>query len=282
MWKFPKTYKFNISLEHLPIQETKLRQMVLEWEEIGFRMFLPFHVFNWKTRPEPILHSHIDFDFFYQLSNFESVLFLCFPKQFEKKKKDHVTNILRDKFPSIKETHNHPTFLESIRKWWKDPVQLYFGNLGLVHTRLDMEGIKNPTGFLHLQIHEGESHIVFRVGYLKAIQYRFHLKKFKSPFPKIAECYIKTRDVHNDGSLGNVYDRFLGYLLESQTDEYLLPYFGLRPSVPDFIRELIPEEIWNLPTFFEMPDWVLTNLKAEELQFRIVFQVSTSSQLRLK
>jgi hypothetical protein len=85
-----------------------------------------------------------------------------------------------------------------------------------------------------------------------------------------------------DKSFGRVYDSLLGYLLETTSDEYLLEYFGLRPLVPNSIRELIPIEIWNQTTPLQNSDWVLTNLNAEELQFRTVYQVSTFSPHHLK
>ncbi|TGM35175.1 hypothetical protein EHQ92_08490 [Leptospira biflexa] len=282
MRKFQKTYELTVSLEHLPIQETKLQQLVLEWEEFGFPFWNPFQVFDWKTKPEPLSHSSISFVLFQNLTFLESITYYLFPTWFTKQKLNHLTNILREKLGIGTRPIQNPSILKTITRWWKEPVKLYLGNLEIVQTRMEMLGIQNPTGFRHIQIHSGESQILFRIGYLKAIQYRFSLKKFKAPFPKLAECYIKTRDSHMDKSFGRVYDSFLGYLLETTSDEHLLEYFGLRPLVPNSIRELIPIEIWNQTTPLQNSDWVLTNLNAEELQFRTVYQVSTFSPHHLK
>ncbi|MCW7504760.1 hypothetical protein [Leptospira paudalimensis] len=282
MWKFPKTFELSISLKHLPIVETKLQKRILDWEESGFHNFHPFQVTAWKTKPEALSHSSVSFDFLYEFSNLETITFFLFPKSFGKKKKSHLTDILRSNIENQTTPKKKTTDWKFIEQWWKEPSQLELGNVKIVNASLDMDGLENPIDHRHLQMVSGASKLILRIGYLKGIQYKFHHKTFKTPYPKFGECYIKTRDTHLDKSLGKVYFSFLGYLFENQSDEYLLPYFGLKPLVPTSIRSLIPNEIWNQWNEGETTDWVETNLIGEEYEFRPVYQVSISSQHHLK
>ncbi|TGM93232.1 hypothetical protein EHR02_10795 [Leptospira levettii] len=282
MWKFPKTIELSISLEHLPVLETKLQERILVWEESGFQNFHPYQVSAWKTKPEALSHSSVSFDFLYEFSNFESIFFFLFPKSFEKKSKSHLTDILRSYIENKTNPKNKLTFWESIEQWRKKPLQLELGNVTIVNASLDMDGLENPIDHRHLQMVSGASKLLLRIGYLKGIQYKFHHKTFKPPYPKFGECYIKTRDTHLDKSLGKVYFSFLGYLFENQSDEYLLPYFGLNQLVPSPIRSQIPNEIWNQWIEGETTNWIESNVNGEEYEFRPVYLVSTSSQHHLK
>lgn len=282
MRKFPKTYEETISLEHLPISETELLEMVLRWEENGFSSLSPFLVLDWKTRKEPLGHSSISFHFQYPLDVFESIHSFLFPLRSQNQIKKKLTNILWDLFPSLKTKKILPSLTKWISSFWKQPKELRLGNIQTVKGFLEMDGVQNPLESKHLQIHGGESKLVIRIGFLKAIRYRFHEKKFKKPYPKIAECYLRTRDKHKDDTLGGVYHSLLGYSLERESDEYLLTYFGLQPLVPKSIRQLIPNEIWNQLEEFPSSDWMETNLQEEKLEFRPVYQVSTSLPHHLK
>ncbi|XDD47435.1 hypothetical protein AB3N60_04930 [Leptospira sp. WS39.C2] len=276
MRKFPKTYEVTISLEHLPILETKLQEMGLEWEETGDSFFQPFQIKEWKTRREALGHSGISVTFYSVLPMTDSILYFLFPNRYEKKKKIHLTNALLEKIPNTIKPIPAPNLKEVLNKWWNEPTRLVFGNLSEIHASLGMEGLTNPIQGRHLQIHSGESKLIFRIGFLKTIQYRFHSRRFKPPYPKLAECYIQTRDTNTDKSFGKVYYSFIGYLLKEQNDEYLLPFYHLKPLVPKEIRKLIPIEIWNQLVEEPNSDWLETNLNADELEFRPVYQVSTS------
>ncbi|GBF42461.1 hypothetical protein LPTSP2_17480 [Leptospira ellinghausenii] len=282
MWKFPKTFELSVSLEHLPMVETKLQKRILDWEEFGFQNFHPYQVTSWKTKPEALSHSSVSFDFLYEFSNFDSISFFLFPKSFETKRKTQLTEVLRSNIENKTKPKNKPKVWESIELWWKEPSLLELGNVSIVNASLDMDGFKNPIDHRHLQMVSGASKLLLRIGYLKGIQYKFHKKTFKPPYPKFGECYIKTRDTHLDKSLGKVYFSFLGYFFENQTDEYLLPFFGLKPLVPTSIRSQIPNEIWNQWNEGETTDWIESNLNGEEFEFRPVYQVSISSQHHLK
>ncbi|TGL17133.1 hypothetical protein EHQ46_16900 [Leptospira yanagawae] len=276
MWKFPKTYELTISFEHLPISETKLKEMILEWETTQVSFLRPFWVLDWKTKPEALGHSGVSFHLQSELKNLDRIFAFFFPNWFAKGNRERLTKILRERIPTLQTTNQKISVWQKIESIWKEPIQLQLGNLIMIKASLEMEGIEIVTPSRHLQIHQNASHIILRVSYLKNIQYRFYQKRFKPPYPKFAECYIQTRDKHNDNSLGRVFYHFLGYLLEKESDEYLLPYFGFQPIVPKFIRELIPNEIWNALTEQPTENWVATNLKGEELEFRPVYPVSTS------
>ncbi|TGM01164.1 hypothetical protein [Leptospira jelokensis] len=276
MWKFPKTYELTISFEHLPIPETKLKETILEWENTKLSFLRPFWVLDWKTKPEALGHSRATLTLQSELKNWDKVLVLFFPTWFERANRERLTNILRKKLPVPQSPSKRISVWQKIKTYGKEPVQLLLGNLVMVKASLEMEGIETLDPSRHLQIHENASHIILRISYLKNIQYRFHQKSFQPPYPKFAECYIQTRDKHTDESLGKVFYSFLGYLLEKESDEYLLAYFGFQPKVPKSIRERIPDEIWKTLPDGPRENWVAANLKAEELEFRPVYQVSTS------
>lgn len=286
MWKFPKTYELTISFEHLPMFETQLQEMVLEWETSHFSFLRPFWVLDWKTKPEPLGHSGFSLSLQRELSFFDSIRFFCFPHSFAKEKKDRLTNSLRDKLRGKGITNQSPkektSHFEKIQSYFQEPTELRLKDVTTIQASLQLEGMVIPLPMRHIQMHEGNSHLVLRMGLLKTIHYRLHSKTFQPPYPKLAECYIQTRDTHKDKSFGNVYYSFLGYFLEIETDEYLLPYFGLKPTVPQPIRETIPKDIWNAIKDVPKSDWILTSLKAEELEFRPVYQVSTSLPHHLK
>lgn len=277
MRKFQKTLPVSISLEHLPMPETNLKQICLDWEVLGFPFFRPAVVMDWKTETLPLGKARMNLDLILTLRFWQSLSDWILPTWYSRKQTNQLTKILRDQVFS-KDTKNKPnTFSQVWNRFWTTPLSLIWLDLGFTKLRMDLDLEQDffsnaiPLSF------DGEKKLYFRTGYLKAIHYQLTKKEFKSPFPKFAEVYIKTRDKHNDESLGRVFYRFLGYILEKKSDEYLLPYWGFSSILPDSIRNQVPEEIWNFQRATKPLQWREKNLSGKELEFRIVYPVSTSS-----
>lgn len=277
MWKFPKTLPASISLEHLPMTETDLKQLCLDWDDLGFPFFRPAVVMDWKTESLPLGKVRLVFDLILTLRFWQSLTFWIFPRWYSRRKEDQLTEILRNNLFSKGKKIKPNSFSHLWKGFWNTPTTLVWMDLGFIKLRMDLDLEPNffsnaiPLSF------DGEKKFYFRTGHLKTIHYRLTKKEFKYPHPKFAEVYIKTRDKHNDESLGKVFYTFLGYLLEKKTDEYLLSYWGFSTTLPDSIRKLIPEEIWNLSKSPNPSLWKEENLSEKELEFRTVYQVSTSS-----
>ncbi|TGL45147.1 hypothetical protein [Leptospira perdikensis] len=282
MRKFPKTLFVSISLEHLPISETSLKQICLDWEDVGFSFFRPAVVMEWKAEPLPLGKSKLGLNLKLTLRYWQGFMAFVLPNWYFQKEKEKLTDVLRNQIDSKNKKRKQNLLLEIWNHFWKKPISLVWLDLEFIKVRMDLnlESEEFPTA-LPLS-YDGEKKIYLRRGYLKTIHYRWTKKEFKAPYPKFAEMYIKTRDKHNDKSLGKVYHRFLGYLLETKSDEYLLRYFGFESILTDKVRNQIPEQIWNLNSPTIKTKWIEPNLLANELEFRTVYQVSTSSQNHLK
>lgn len=282
MRKFPKTIPFLISLEHLPITETNLKQMALDWEGSGFPFLRPAVVLDWKTEPQALSHSSLEIELILSLGFWEGLCGWILPNQFSAFKKNHLTESLRNELFSQKRKTKPISIFYLWKKFGKSPLSLVWVNLGFIKMRMELDLESNffsnalPLSF------EGEKKLYFRIGHLKTIHYLFSKKEFKFPYPKFAEVYIKTRDKHSDESIGKVFYTFIGYLLEKNTDEYLLPYWGFELTLPESIRKQIPEEIWNLTNSPAPSLWREDHLFENELEFRTVYQVSTSSLNHLR
>lgn len=282
MRKFPKTLKLLISLEHLPMTETNLKQIGLDWESMGFPFLRPAVVLDWKTEPLALGHSKLELELILSLRFWEGLYFWILPKQFSESKKNHLTESLRNELFSQKRKSKPNSIFHQWKKFGNSPLSLVWMNLGYIKLRMELDLESNLfTNALPLSF-EGEKKLYFRTGNLKTIHYLFSKKEFKFPYPKFAEVYIKTRDKHSDESLGKVFYTFLGYLLEKSTDEYLLPYWGFELILPESIRKQIPEEIWNLTNPHAPSLWREDHLFEKELEFRTVYPVSTSSLNHLK
>ncbi|EMY68312.1 hypothetical protein [Leptospira vanthielii] len=277
MRKFPKTLPVSISLEHLPMTETDLKQICLDWEVLGFPFFRPAVVMDWKTETLPLGKSRLDLDLILKLRFWQSLSDWILPEWYSRKKAEQLTEILRNQIFS-KDRENKPNSLSGLwKRFWNTPLSLIWLDLGFTKLRMDLDLEQDffsnaiPLSF------DGEKKLYFRTGYLKAIHYRLTKKEFKAPYPKFAELYIKTRDKHKDESLGGVYYSFIGYLLEKKSDEYLLSYWGFPSKLANYIRNQVPEEIWNFTNLTKTLLWKEKNLLGKELEFRTVYQVSTSS-----
>ncbi|TGM59387.1 hypothetical protein [Leptospira vanthielii] len=282
MRKFPKTLPVAISLEHLPMTETDLKQICLDWEVLGFPFFRPAVVMDWKTETLPLGKSRLDLDLILKLRFWQSLSDWILPEWYSRKQTNQLTELLRDQIFS-KDRENKPNSLSGLwNRFWNTPLSLIWLDLGFTKLRMDLDLEQDffsnaiPLSF------DGEKKLYFRTGYLKAIHYRLTKKEFKAPYPKFAELYIKTRDKHKDESLGGVYYSFIGYLLEKKSDEYLLSYWGFPSKLANYIRNQVPEEIWNFTNLTKTLLWKEKNLLGKELEFRTVYQVSTSSPNHLR
>ncbi|EOQ95293.1 hypothetical protein LEP1GSC195_2295 [Leptospira wolbachii serovar Codice str. CDC] len=277
MRKFPKTLNVSISLEHLPMTETDLKQICLDWEDLGFPFFRPAVVLDWETRTLPLGKSRLDLDLILSLRFWQSLSDWILPKWYSQKKRGQLTGILRNQLLSKDREYKPNSFSERWSRFWNTPLSLTWSHLGFTKLRMDLNLETDFFSNAHPLSFDGEKKFYFRTGYLKTIHYRLTKKEFKMPYPKFAEVYIKTRDKHKDESLGGVFYSFIGYLLEKKGDEYLLPYWGFSSTLPDSIRDLVPEEIWNFTNAPSPLLWKEKNLLGKELEFRTVYQVSTSS-----
>lgn len=282
MRKFPKTQSVSISLEHLPISETSLKQICLDWEDKGYSYFRPAVVVGWKTEPLPLEKSRLELDLKVTLGFWQGLVAYVRPDWYFQKEKDNLTNILRDQIDSKNKKEKQNFLLELWNRFWKRPISLVWLDLEFIKVRMDLDLESGDLTTAHPLTYDGEKKVYIRRGYLKTIHYRWTKKEFKAPYPKFAEMYIKTRDKHNDKTLGKVYHSFLGYLLEAKSDEYLLRYFGFETLLSDTVRNQIPDQIWNLNRSPIKTQWIEPNLLGKELEFRTVYQVSTSSQNHLK
>ncbi|TGK97039.1 hypothetical protein EHQ30_10760 [Leptospira brenneri] len=278
MRKFPKTLPISISLEHLPMPETELKQICLEWEDQRFSFFRPAVVMEWKSTPLPLGKSSLILDLKLSLPFWQGLVAFLLPNWYYQNKKHQLTEILLDQIDSKNKKKNTNLFFKLWNRLWKTPVSIVWLNLGFIKISMNLDLDPKLLPNSHILTYDGEIKLYFRIGYLKTINYQFTKKEFKAPFPKFAEMYIKTRDKHEDKSLGKVYYSFLGYLLETKSDEYLLPYLGFNFTLPNSLRNHVPDEIWNVidPGIHSL--WIEPNLSANELEFRTVYQVSTSSQ----
>ncbi|TGK87475.1 hypothetical protein EHQ24_02800 [Leptospira noumeaensis] len=282
MRKFPKTLFVSISLEHLPMTEGELKQFCIEWEDSRFQNLRPAVVTRWKTETLALGKSKVDFELIFPLRFWDGLIYFFFPKRYSQKEKGKLTDILRN-YILFKEPIEKPKpFKELWIQFWKRPITIVWLNLGFTKLRMELDFIPDLLPNAHPLHFDGEKKLYFRTGYLKTITYRFTKKEFKAPYPKFAEMYIKTKDKHSDQSFGKTYYSFLGYLLETKDDEYLLSYFGLNPILPMSIRKEIPNEIWKIIHPEIQSQWLELNLLGNELEFRTVYQVSTSSQNHLR
>ncbi|PJZ85400.1 hypothetical protein [Leptospira harrisiae] len=278
MRKIQKTLPIAISLEHLPMTETQLKQICLDWEEDGFSFFRPAVVMDWNTEPKALGKTKLSINLNLSLSFWQSLKHWLTPNRYTQKKLDNLTDILRD-FIFLKKRKTIQNGFGFIwNQFWNTPLSIVWMNLGFTKLRMDLRLEEDSLPHSIPIVNSGEKKIYFRTGYLKSIQYRWIKKEFKHPYPKFAEMYVKTRDKHIDETIGKVFYSFLGYLLEKETDEYLLPYFGFRSVLPNTIRNQIPKEIWNVIQPQIQSEWKEENLFENELEFRTVYQVSTSSQ----
>lgn len=277
MRKFPKTLPVSISLEHLPIKETDLKQICLGWEDLGFPFLRPAVVMDWKTETLPFSKSRLDLNLILTLRFFQSFRFWILPKWYFQKTKKQLTEITWNQIFSKDRNLESNSFSRHWKRFWNTPLSLVWIHLGFTKLRMELDLEPNYFSNAHPLSFDGEKKLYFRTGHLKTIHYRWTKKEFKAPYPKFAEVYIKTRDKHNDESLGRVFYRFLGYILENKADEYLLPYWGFPSILPDSVRKMIPEEIWKITNSLNTNQWTETNLLGTELEFRPVYQVSTSS-----
>ncbi|TGL87891.1 hypothetical protein EHQ68_00590 [Leptospira congkakensis] len=280
MRKFQKTLFISISLEHLPMTETDLKQFCIEWDDSRFQNLRPTIVLGWKTEPLALGRSRLELEFLVPLRFWNALFLYFFSNWYSRKEKDKLTETIRSYIFYGKNQTKQNFVKELWNDFWNKPISLVWLNLGFTKISMDLE-LESKLNLLpnaHLQSYEGEKKLYFRTGYLKTITYRLTKKVFKTPYPKFAEMYIKTRDKHSDESLGKVYYSFLGYLLETKSDEYLLSYFGFHSTIPESIRNQIPNEIWQTISPQIQSEWMEPNLLGNELEFRTVYQVSTSSQ----
>ncbi|MCZ8344038.1 MAG: hypothetical protein O9301_13470 [Leptospira sp.] len=170
-----------------------------------------------------------------------------------------------------------PHWKKVLQNFFTEPKRIYLLNLLEVKGKLNT---KIPVGWSDGWILNFESgvEIKLRIGHLESIEYLFTKQRFKRPYPKLAECYVRERERWNETSFGDSIWKFRGYLLEKQSDEYLLKYWNLNPQLPDEIRNAIPEEVWQSQEI----DTVLVKKYSIELRresdarFRPVYLVSTS------
>ncbi|TGK47925.1 hypothetical protein EHQ16_00940 [Leptospira kanakyensis] len=282
MRKFPKTLLVSISLEHLPMTETELKQFCIEWDDSRFQNLRPAIVTSWKSEPLAVGRSRLELELLVPLRFWNGLFFYFFPNWYSQKEKYKLIHIIRN-YILFKEAKQKPKgFKELWIGFWNRPISIVWLNLGFTKLRMDLDLDSKFLPNAHPLHYEGEKKLYFRTGYLKSITYRLTKKEFKAPYPKFAEMYILTRDKHSDQSLGKTYYSFLGYLLETKADEYLLSYFGLNPILPKSTRDKIPNEIWDLIHPQIQSQWLEPNLLGNELEFRTVYQVSTSSQNHLR
>ncbi|TGM23819.1 hypothetical protein [Leptospira meyeri] len=278
MRKIQKTIPIAISLEHLPMTETKLKQICLDWEDQGFSFFRPVVAMDWNTEPRALGKAKLSINLSIPLSFWQSIYHWIFPRSYIQNRQHKLTEILRDAvlFRENKTIPNGFRFLWN--QFWNTPISIVWLNLGFTKLRMDLKLEEDSTAPGIPLIYMGEKKFYFRTGYLKSIHYRLIKKEFKFPYPRFAEVYVKTRDKHSDETIGKVFYTFLGYMLEKETDEYLLPYWGLRSVLPNKIRNQIPVDIWKVVHPQIQSEWKEKNLFENELEFRTVYQVSTSSQ----
>ncbi|TGK85301.1 hypothetical protein EHQ23_11605 [Leptospira bourretii] len=278
MRKIQKTISIAISLEHLPMSERELKQIYKDWEDQGFSFFRPIVVMDWNTEPKALGKAKLSVNVSIRLSFWQSLYHWIFPKLYTEKKLNKLTEILRDAilFRERKTEPNGFSFLWN--QFWKTPLSIVWLNLSYTKLRMDLKLDENSISQSIPLVYTGEKKFYFRTGFLKTIHYRWIKKEFTFPYPKFAEVYVKTRDKHSDESIGRVFYTFLGYMLEKETDEYLLPYFGFRSVLPNKIRNQIPDDIWKVVHPQIQSEWKEENLFEKELEFRTVYQVSTSSQ----
>lgn len=121
--------------------------------------------------------------------------------------------------------------------------------------------VKTETNLLDIPwakelVYGGERRILVRLGYLVEIESNFQRKLFSGSPIKLGECFVRTRDVHSNGSYGQVNYRLLGYFWENPKDEYLLAYFGLPTIQSEELRSILGETIWNYLPQHESPNFL--------------------------
>lgn len=172
-----------------------------------------------------------------------------------------------------------PNWKEKIQRIVTEPRQIYLLDLHEVKGKLKTETPKEWNDGWVLQFESGME-LQFRIGYLESIDYLFTKQRFKRPYPKLAECYVRERDRWSESQFGDTLWRFRGYLLENETDEFLLEYWNLNPQLPKEIRKAIPEEVWlSAPKSTGSSKKYRIELKERnDLSIRTVYLVSTSLQ----
>lgn len=246
MRKFLTTLPFEIQFFGLAQTANELTNICLE-KEISLRHFGGVLDLDWKVVSAPLGKSNLEVKVTIHLNVRERFVSFLFGDLFYQNKKMKLITFLSKHLDFEDRSAEPKPFW--FKKWnslldlFRVPKKIYLQNLREVNAKLNTNHPEEWEDGWSLAV-QGEMELKFRIGYLQRIEYLFYSKRFKAPYPHFAECYVREKNKLNKSLYGETREKFRGFLLQNPSDEYLLPYWKLNPTLPHEIRNLISESLW--------------------------------------
>ncbi|WP_135355008.1 hypothetical protein [Leptospira ryugenii] len=193
--------------------------------------------FEYKTQMESLGKANLDLAIYMPKGNFWRRM------EWEKR----INMILQTKLPMDSDSQGKDLLpKQSLWTWLVRPRSLRIAQSTYYQLRLDFLDISQPKRSQIIQRPLGKIDCFFRVYELRSIQSLWRVRKFKPPYPRMADCYVRAKEIFSNGNYGRSHYVFLGRSLQNHNDNYLLTFWGLEglDDLP-FSRQ-IPNQIFEI------------------------------------